>query len=291
MALPRSPQIRLLLVILLFQALTVIPFLLAVSIRFEEPEPSPRIPLPEEYAKICHVVDDNEVVVAGHPPHDVAILRLNECSLEVTNATVARFPNTRIADIWSCNVSDSTLELLSKAHDIEMLSLSGANVSNDGLRQLRLPHLRQLSLHSDIVVDSETITILSQLVELEELQLVLEAPVEGFDAFQNLRKLRSLTITGSFDDGSLDSLVAANLRCLDLGGTQITDAGIANLLRFRRLGSFRANGCQGITNESLPTLARHPFLSHCNLGLTSVKHEACEVINAAHPYFYVSLCH
>jgi tetratricopeptide (TPR) repeat protein len=155
---------------------------------------------------------------------------------------------------------------------LETLDLSGTQVSNAGLGQLKeLTNLKTLLLNNTKVGDDALVHV-TALANLREL--ALNGTTVSDVGLRHLKTLTNLTNLGlgntEVSDAGLEQLKGmTNLRDLYLVQTKVSDAGLAHLRTLTQLGGLHLGGT-AVSDAGLAHLTTLSELKHLGLGGTRI---------------------
>jgi hypothetical protein len=174
---------------------------------------------------------------------------------------LTRLPKLRMLRLLRCGwLDDEAARHLAQLRGLEALDLTGAPIGDRGLAHLRaMPNLTSLSLSGTNVSD-DGMEAVASLRKLRFLQL--DGSCVGDMGVSRLRELSQLEVLGLFETGisdvAADDLASlTNLRRLRLTRTSVTDSGLIKLKSLAKLElldvgpSVTQEGAQ-ILKESLP---------------------------------------
>jgi Leucine-rich repeat (LRR) protein len=176
------------------------------------------------------------------------------------------------------HISNHGLRVIGKLKTLERLYLSQNPGLTSGLLQevAKLTNLRRLSMN-ELALDESDLAHLSSLVNLESLSLSRaesdgSLTNQGMQHLSPLKSLSSLTINNANidDDGVTTVAKLSKLRTLSLYGTQISDAGLANLAnQLTDLESLVLSATQ-VTDSGMSHVGKLTKLKTLRLGQTAV---------------------
>jgi Leucine-rich repeat (LRR) protein len=155
--------------------------------------------------------------------------------------------------------SDDDTQTLAALSQLEVLHLSGSQVTDEGLKHLsRLSNLRALHFGPEEVTD-QGLRHLGNLPRLTSLDLaeskVTDAGLASLANLTNLYKLE-LRNTSVTDTGLAHLRKLTSLQDLDLRNTRVTDEGLAELAELTELTSLDLSGTKVATLEHLQGLSQ-----------------------------------
>lgn len=154
--------------------------------------------------------------------------------------------NVHFLELSNSPITDSGLAHLRPLNRLVALDLSGTRASSVGLQHLAgTATLKVLSL-SNTPLDDSALVHLRGLTNLSTLELCGTAiDGTGFARLNHL-PLTDLDLGGTrvTDDGLAAISRCASLRCLGLGGTLVSDAGLVHLQALPELETLDLSGCQ-----------------------------------------------
>lgn len=184
----------------------------------------PALPLPEWVRRIGGVVETDAISLAATPVTDAQLVKLADAK------------GLRRLSLEGTEVGDAGLAHLAALSDLEELNLSNTTVSGKGLASLRaLSKLRKVTL-ANTYVEGDGLEHLTAVADLDlHGSPVGNEAIERLAALPQLQRL-SLAATDIADGVELDRL--QSLVSLDLGATDLTDAGLKPLGALKRLQSL-----------------------------------------------------
>ena len=192
---------------------------------------------------------------------------------------------TRLTRIQADDVDDVFLSLASAQPELQFLSVSGQEISGEGLDPLGgAQSVREISLINAGLNDME-IRPLGGLDGLEKLRLPHNA-LEGlgFRQFSDRSALRHLDLTYCpvSDQGLRFIARLPNLQSLDLSATAITSRGLIHLELHPELTTLNLYGTS-VGDDAIWSLARIPKLDSVVLMDTRVSHSGRELLQQLKP--------
>ena len=204
---------------------------------------------------------------------------------------IAELINLRSLDLSQTMLGDGGLESLPALAQLEDLNLGGSRISGINLNFLKLlPKLNRLGLQgiqrrnggacwtatiTDLDLDS--IALLSNLEELD-LGFGLGLGRNGKPAGErNCRLTGGVQIT---DRGVAKLVKLEKLRRLDLSGAKLTSAGLAVLQKLPRLERLSLWNCRGLDDTAADALAAVPTLTNLDLSDTVLSDVAIAKLKA-----------
>ena len=161
-------------------------------------------------------------------------------------------------------LTDDMVDALCSRPELEWLSLTAAQISDEGLARLanRLKRLRSLTLdHTPISRKG-----------LRHLN--------GFESLESLRFYHNNGDGSRFDDSVAIALIGMeSLKSID-GDVKLTDKGVLALAKLPSLEALRLSG-RGITDASMASVAAMRSLIDLNLGHTTVTDQGFDAFNGA----------
>ncbi|MEZ6144196.1 MAG: hypothetical protein R3B91_01935 [Planctomycetaceae bacterium] len=153
-------------------------------------------------------------------------------------------------------LTDEELRALEKLPELEILDLSGTQISDSGVASISgLVFLRTLSL-SNTAISDQSLKHLLPLADLRELYLMgTQITDDGLKLLTHLENLQVLDLSGDeiSDQGLKGLTVLPKIRELGLANTMITDAGIERLTSFPNLQGLSLSGAH-ISDSGVETL-------------------------------------
>jgi Leucine-rich repeat (LRR) protein len=160
------------------------------------------------------------------------VIRLDRQATNATLALVEKNGEVRVLDLSRTLVTDEGLSRLAGLKQLEDLNLSGRSVKDAGLAHLAgLTALKRLDLNGHAITD-EGLKHLGKLVNLEWLDLQSWGAMKGsgFRHLANLKKLKTLRVSGGLDDSAFAGLKGLDaLESLEFSGRELLGTGLANL--------------------------------------------------------------
>jgi internalin A len=197
-----------------------------------------------------------------------------------TDISVAALNNLRQLErlsFGSTQVTDAGIEQLTRLNKLQGLCLNGTQVTNKGLQEAlpSMPDLDYLVLADTPNITGEILQTVAKLKKLSSLSLDDESrrraqPLEDADFvhLHGLSNLKGLAINGSnITDDGLAELIRQlpQLRSLSVSKTNITDKGLEELTSLGNIGSLFLEGLR-ITDNGLKSLQKLPKLTFLIVG-------------------------
>lgn len=216
--------------------------------------------------------------------------RLNLGGTDVTDTSlqyVAELTGLKQLDVSQTQISDVGLDHLPALAQLEDLNLGGNKISGVSLNILKLlPKLKKLSFSgiqrrnaglcwAPVVTDKELETI-SLLTSLEDLDIGWRVGLGNRDPALKGRpstgeaECRIIGGTRVTDAGLAKLTALKQLRRLDISGAPITPSGIKRLESLQNLERLSIWNCELLDDTIAPTLAGLPNLRTVDLSYTSV---------------------
>ncbi len=183
---------------------------------------------------------------------------LNLESRAVTSKGLAHLPTLKLShlDLGKTGVTDTEMEYVKGITTLQDLSLDGTKVTDRGIEKLvGLPQLRGIRLGGTNVTDDAVASI----AKIETLVNVVLADTDVTDAcMANLAKMPNLRSLDLSDTGitvnALKTLAGTRIDSLNVGNTGIGDAGVGNLQGMESLVTLNLGGTR-VTEAGLAHLA------------------------------------
>ncbi len=179
---------------------------------------------------------------------------------------LAKLTKLQTLNLYRCGITDAGLVHIRRMTDVENLMLSQTKVTGPGLSQLGgMSKLNRLCTPTNCV----GLTHIGRLKSLQELyaeDAESQTPCDGLAQLAGLKGLRVLMLGGSLCSQGLTQIGGhtghtqlSSIRTLGLGGTKVSDAGLAHLNGSKSLGRLvvgRGVTDAGITaiRQALPTI-------------------------------------
>ena len=230
-----------------------------------------------------------DAAVAFLRPHR-GLRRLNLRGTDVTDTSlqyVAQLTALQKLDISQTQISDPGIELLAPLAQLEDLNLGGNKISGVSLNVLKLlPKLKKLSFSgiqrrnaglcwAPVITDREmdTIALLTNLEELDigwRVGLGNPNPATKGRPQSGESECRIVGGTRVTDAGIAKLTALKQLRRLDISGSPVTPSGIKRLEGLQRLERLSIWNCTALDDSIAPTLAGLPHLTSVDLSYTGV---------------------
>lgn len=181
-------------------------------------------------------------------------------------------------------VTDAGLRTISEIRGLQGLFLTETAVTDEGLAHFAgMPELLALELSKTRVTD-DGIRVLGGLRKLQHLELAgTEVSGEGLAAIGALNTLENLRLERSrITDDGLRHLWGPKLLALCLDETEITDAGVENLVEAPALVVLELSGTR-VTDAALASLARFPQLQRVVVWKTEMTPEGVSRFREQYP--------
>ena len=210
---------------------------------------------------------------------------------DVDLAPIGRLRSLKRLELREELITDASLRALKLPLSVEQLSVSHAQISDDGLAVLVVsaPGLRTLSI-SECPISGRGLAALKGCSRLKTLQ-VFHCPLtdEGVAGLAQMQQLESLRIVGPLSDGVLRHIGhLTGLTNLEINGADVIDEGLRN---FTGLGSlthliFKTSG--SFTDAGLEHLRGLKNLTWVNLSPNTFSEDGVNRLEKAVPGVYVA---
>jgi|HigsolmetaAR202D_1030399.scaffolds.fasta_scaffold09375_2 Leucine-rich repeat (LRR) protein len=201
--------------------------------------------------------------------------RLNLRGTKVTDAGVeqlAEHPALESLDVGFSLFTDGGFQALTSIPNLKELAAGGNKVTDVGLNSLRLmPNLRVLDLNGAQRTDSglwaATVTD------------------RGLDAIATLKQLEELYLRGAkiTNTGSGKLAALQKVKVLDLGETQLSEAGLKFLSQLPELERLSLYGCKRVDDSVIPALESIRKLQWVDLTGTGLTPQAISRLRKSKP--------
>jgi hypothetical protein len=195
------------------------------------------------------------------------------------------FGNVSKIDLRNGKADNALLAEIAVLKEIRALDVSGANIDDEGVRQIAHLPLRELWLQGTHITDASAAT-LSRMKTLDFLQLNATALSDNFlEQLEPLPALGRFGLRGTQVTGAGMKYLSRHpaLRELDVYHTKVDDAGVRSLVECRLLTSLGLS-MTGITNDVFDTLEKLPTLTNVDLSANRpITNEAVSTFQTAHP--------
>ncbi|GMH43650.1 hypothetical protein BSKO_11572 [Bryopsis sp. KO-2023] len=182
----------------------------------------------------------------------------------------------RFGKLWkTLTVVNANLNLLEKLPSLKSLKVRGHDTTSFASLRFTAGNLTHLDLSGCRKIDAIGFWAIGHLTELQTLLLTC-TKVSNLDLKQfcsGLPKLEELDLGWCElmgDDGMEHVGSLAEIKCLRLFGTRVTDAGLHFLKDLRKIQELNLGTCGAVTNEGMANLANMRELRKLNLGGTRV---------------------
>ena len=186
--------------------------------------------------------------------------------------------NLQVLDLEGTDIGDTGLSAIKDLYQLRSLELSGKG-THFGLRHLAdLSNLQELSINSrkDYPIDAKSLGHLADLTDLQSLDFgYCEITDEAMPIIGKFRELRRLDLRGSriTDAGMAQLSDLGKIKDLNLGDCEaVTDAGIRVISNFRDLKSLSLTGTQ-LTDAGISAFHSHSGLNNLSMAGTHILDE------------------
>lgn len=217
-------------------------------------------------------------------------LHMNGTTLSPTRfAKLACCKNLRNIDFTGINIEASDLAVLKSLSSLKSLSVSGRNVSLEGIDESVLGNLNSLVL-SDIRLGPSRLSKLANCKSLHTLHLSSKDIAEqDLVILKKLYALEYLTIKGmEFSFESLDEALLKNLRGLTLDGVSLGPSRLSKLAACKNLTNLTMQSTN-INDEDLVVLASTPMLKVLRLSNAPITDKGLDILEGKKDLRIISL--
>lgn len=167
---------------------------------------------------------------------DLVKLDLTEC--DITNSGIAKLtalPKLVILNVAKTKVDDHGVVLMEKIESLGKIDLTGCRVTDESLK---------------VVSRMRLSTVLFE-----------KCPITGYGIRKNLRSdtLKKISLDACpIRDSDLPWIAQAvpNLTVLDIAGTQISDQGLSELVKLKRLNTVKVQFCENLSKKGIEDFQR-----------------------------------
>ncbi|MEM7233390.1 MAG: glycosyltransferase, partial [Planctomycetota bacterium] len=234
--------------------------------------------------------------------------RLEVSSTRITDATLARLAGAKkltYLDIYGTNVTGAGIRRLGALNELRELWAGGTAADDAAIAALPAEKMFHLDVHGTRITDA-SVEAIGKMKNLNSLNLS-DTAVTGatFSKLSGIEELRTLKLAGtSVTSEALDTITGPLVRETDppngpgggfawlnhlvLTDTRVTDSGLRNLSRLKRLFSLRLEGTQ-VTDRGLAPIARLPHLQNLHLDRTAVTDDGIAALTNSHRLRTLSL--
>ncbi len=168
--------------------------------------------------------------------------------------------NLRCLTLNKCYVESYGLSALQHFTNLTHLNCSAfVQLKDSGMKYFNLPSLRILNLHGDANITDEGLKFLSDLTDLQHLELgicerITDAGLQYLSRLVGLTYLGMLSLVRITDQGVKYLTGLTRLKHLDLSSCRVTDAAVrlfANRRGEQQLHRLDIYSCPSITNEGI----------------------------------------
>jgi F-box and leucine-rich repeat protein 14 len=209
--------------------------------------------------------------------------QLSDKGLKVLSALTS----LKSVKLQSCNITNSTLEVLSKLVNLEEVNVSFCdNITDDGVRHLAsLPNLHVLDIGFCPQLTDESLLVISKFPALRELTVGGRTKITNANGFRHLvancKSLTKLDVSQSaetVDDETLE--IVSQLPKIEVLNfyecKKITNGGVKHLAKLQSLKALNLSECSLISIDGLMHLVKLPVLVEVNVEGTLVTDEEKE---------------
>ena len=224
---------------------------------------------------------DGDCLAALKDCTQLELLDLQDCNrVPIADwKTLENFKKLKFLRLWGPTVEDGTLDFITGAESLRVLSLDASNVGEEGLKKIAgLTNIQELYLNGASNVFSPALAPVGSFKKLTVLELrSTSVNSKGMPHLSGLSDLRVLDLseTAVADAGLASLKDLTNLEELNLYNTRTTDAGLVYLEGMKKLKRLNLDKCK-ITEAGTPQLRGFANLEYLHIGSTQVNDAALE---------------
>lgn len=224
---------------------------------------------------------DGDCLAALKDCTQLELLDLQDCSrVPIADwKTLENFKKLKFLRLWGSTVQDGTLDFITGAESLRVLSLDATDVGEEGLKKVTgLTNIQELYLNGSSNVFSPALAPVGSFKKLAILELrstsINSKGMPHLSGLSNLKVL-DLSETAVADEGLASLKDLTNMENLNLYNTRSTDAGLVYLQGMKKLKRLNLDKCK-ITQAGTPHLSGFSNLEYLHIGSTQVNDTALE---------------
>ena len=165
-------------------------------------------------------------------------------------------------DLSNCNIDDDTVERIPRLPSLRTLSLGrNEKITGKNVNSSRFPNLESLECSSTSVTD-EALEEIGSIRTLKSLSLSCTCVTDkAIEVISRLQAMKSLDVQSTRVTG-VGLAALPQLESLSVADTDLSDAGLQEIGKLRKLKMLDMSECVFITDEGIRALAQHPGLEN-----------------------------